>query len=85
MILDFAMLDYAREVDTLNDCRRCLLCRQKKKLCGCEPHLPRVCDETHCMLKHAMRKELHPLLSLLLAITIIIRVGRECTNAAIAE
>ena len=33
MILDFAMLDYAREVDKLNDCRRCLLCRQKKKLC----------------------------------------------------
>ena len=28
MLLDFAMIDYAREVNALNKCNRCLLCRR---------------------------------------------------------
>ena len=33
MLLDFAMIDYAREVNALNKCNRCLLCRRWGKLC----------------------------------------------------
>lgn len=33
MLLDFAMIDYSREVNALNKCNRCLLCRKWKKLC----------------------------------------------------
>lgn len=30
-LLDFAMMDYMRETNQLNDCQRCLLCREKQK------------------------------------------------------
>ena len=33
MLLDFAMIDYAREINALNKCNRCLLCRKWGKLC----------------------------------------------------
>ena len=33
MLLDFAMIDYARVVNALNKCNRCLLCRRWGKLC----------------------------------------------------
>lgn len=32
MILDFAMMDYIKGTNKLNDCRRCLLCREKRSL-----------------------------------------------------
>ena len=32
MLLDFAMIDYSREVNALNECSRCFLCRKHKKL-----------------------------------------------------
>lgn len=32
-LLDFAMIDYSREVNALNECKRCLLCRKWGKLC----------------------------------------------------
>ena len=32
MLLDFAMMDYTREINELNNCHRCLLCRKHKKL-----------------------------------------------------
>ena len=30
-LLDFAMMDYMRETNKLQDCRRCLLCRERKE------------------------------------------------------
>ena len=33
MLLDFSMIDYSREVNALNECNRCLLCRKWEKLC----------------------------------------------------
>lgn len=41
MLLDLAMIDYAREVNALNKCNRCLLCRKWKKL-----HKSHICPES---------------------------------------
>ena len=32
-MLDLAMIDYSRETNKLNECKRCLLCRKSAKLC----------------------------------------------------
>lgn len=41
MLLDFAMMDYTREVNALNECSRCFLCRKRKKL-----HRSHICPES---------------------------------------
>ena len=41
MLLDFALLDYAREVNGLNKCNRCVLCRRWRKL-----HRSHICPES---------------------------------------